>query len=276
MVERTVLHGTDQSGLTVSRPTNANHGHVFWDDNLRTLLVWDSNLKMYLPTNGAALYSAASPRELFDDFAGSVLSDIWTVNSGSDAQALDPVLDTDNVLSELFGVTGNAGTGTAADATSITGPLAFEAEEGELIMVARFKISAITNVAFFVGFTDVLASTLELPVSLSVATYTTNATDACGIMFDTAATTDTMRLVGVDSDVDATHADTSVAPVADTYLDVKIVVSTAGAMTVTIDGIEYAAVAAAVSPGVDICPIVVAEARTTTSRTITVDHIGVT
>src|SRR3546814_17818472 len=93
---------------------------------------------------------------------------------------------------------------------------------GGRCLVTRLKLSAITTCYAFVGFTDV--TTLEAPIisAGSANTLTSNASDAVGFMFDTGMTDDNWWLVGVDTDVDATHEDTGLAPVADTYATFEV------------------------------------------------------
>ncbi len=276
MAERTTHYGITQQGPTNERPTNAYDGFSYYDTTLRELIVWDATIKNWFSASGRALYSASSPRMLSDDFKGADLDARYSLNEGNDDVAALPALRAGVHHGEMRLTTGNAGTGTAADGSVWGGPAAcWEAEEGQITLTVRAKISAITDVAFFIGLTDTLpASTLEMPATLAVATYTTIATDAVGFLFDTAATTDTLRAVGVKNDVDATHVDTAVAPVADTYKVFKLAVDVAGTARFYLDGVLKATVENAVSPGVDLVPIIIAEARAAAGRTMDVDYVS--
>lgn len=211
----------------------------------------------------------------FEDFEGDVLKDQWSGAKGSDGDGVVPTIVAGSQTGKVRLTSGNDGT-DGADLCILTHALNWKANQGGLTMVCRFQISAITAAYFFVGFTDVLATTtVEAPATLSGTSYTTAASDACGLMFDTAATTDTIRAVGVAADVDATHVDTSIAPVAATDLVVRIDLSTAGVMTAYINGTLVATVAGAVTPTVLLTPVVAVSQRATTARTLDVEYLGV-
>lgn len=261
-----VEQGCDTSGTWATRPRNAHSGAKFYATDKYRGFIYDDNLKVWLPSDGMAFYDASS-KYLVDCFRGSLIDNLYTLNEGNDAQALLPALDLDQQGGKVDLVTGDAGTGTAADASVMTGPLVWEMEEADVAtrLFLRAKLSAITNVAMFFGFTDSLASTLEMPATLSTTTFTTNATDGGGFLFDTAATTDTIRGISVAAGVDGTDLDTAIAPVADTYVDMLMVVTPAGVASMYLDDTLYGTITLPV--GVDLCPIFIAEARSTASRT---------
>jgi len=267
-------HGVDMSGAFADIALGGPSGQGFWDTTNRRLFMFDHALGGFpISTGERGIKSAATPRYICDNFRDAAVDTaIWTLNSGTDAQAVDPAILATSQIGECNLVTGNVGSGMAADGSSMVSALDIEAEEGEINLVGQIKLSAITTVWFFFGLTDLV--TLEAPVTLSTTTFTTNATDACGIMFDTAATTDTIRAVGVANNVDATHVDTTIAPVAATYMDVRIRVSTVGKMDVWLDGVWRGAVSSAVTPSVNLGVILAADARTTASRTLTSNLIG--
>jgi hypothetical protein len=127
---------------------------------------------------------------------------------------------------------GTIGSTTASMAVSgiqLDRGLAWRADQGDLVFETRIKLSAITNIAVFVGFTDQTAA-LEMPIqsAASADTFTTNATDAIGFMFDTSMATDDWWITGVANDVDATMQDTTFAPVANTYETLRIGVNASG------------------------------------------------
>jgi hypothetical protein len=224
---------------------------------------------------GGVYPNYAGKVSLFDDFLGDVLEDGWSGAAGNDNVTAAPAIS-----AAASGVvrltTGDAGSGTAADASSLTHALNWKAANGDLVMEARFKVSAITTVAFFVGFTDVLATTtLEFPITLATTSFTTNATDAVGFVFDTAATTDTIRAIGVANDVDSSSINTSVAPVADTFLTVRVEVTSGGVGTFYINDVSYGSLSGVVTTSVALTPIIIAEARSTSSRTLDIDYIWV-
>lgn len=277
MVARTVLHGVDESVPTSKLAAllgRANHASKIYDETTGKLFIFDGIANQpFVIGGGGYFYSASSPRLLTDNFDSTTLNSGWTVNKGSDPQCVNfATVAADPGYAK--GTTGDAGSSAAVDCVSITGPLVFEAEEGEILFSARVKVDAVTNLGIFIGLSDALASTLEMPATLSVVTYTTNASDAVGFLLDTAATTDTIRCVGVDTDVDVTHVDTADAWAADTWKIFQLRVATNGTTKFYIDGTLVATIAACVTPGVDLCPIVAAVSRTTASRIVSIDYIA--
>lgn len=220
--------------------------------------------------------SRAGSVELFDDFLGDVLEDAWSGAKGTDAQAVVPTIVA-GAEDGWVRLTSGDTTVVAESLSSLTHGLNWKAESGQLVFEARVKpVSSVASVAYFVGFTDVLAtSTLEEPATISGTTYTTNATDAVGFLYDTAATDDYWKLVGVKNDVDATHVDSGVAPVADTAVKLRIELSTAGVASFYINDVLKGTLSEAVTASVALTPIVSVMARTTTSKSIDVDYIHV-
>lgn len=208
-----------------------------------------------------------------DDFHGDTLDTKYSGAKGADAQAVVPTIN-----SQVNGVvrltSGDVGDTFANDGSSLTHELNWKANQNNLFIEGRIKpVSSVANVAFFFGFSDSLATgTLEAPFTLSGTTFTSNATDAVGILFDTAATTDTIRCVGVKADTDATPIDTSIAPVADTSYWVEIYVDSSGNATFLIDGVNYGTIANAVTASVALTPILTIVTRTTASKSIDLDY----
>lgn len=268
------LNGVDLAATLDKLPTRGVHGQPIYESTKRRLLVWDDNIRFWLAMQ-AAIVSGSSPRYVADDFQGDALDAGWAVANGLDAQAVDfahVALATDPEGS-IVGTTGNAGDTFANDGIAIATPLTFRistSQDGTIEGRAKVKLGNVTNAYLWVGFTDVLpTTTLEAPVTLATTTYTSNASNACGIIYDTAATTKTIRAVGVAADVDATHVNTSIVPVINTYNDVRIQVSSAGVMKVWIDDVLVATVADAVGTTTDLTFMIAACSRTTTSITCT-------
>lgn len=212
----------------------------------------------------------------FDDFLGDVIADQWGVDKGSDGAAANFAISA--AVNGMVRATTGAGAGAsmAANGVQLHQQLLWKANMGNLEMEARVKISAITTVALFVGFTDQIGS-LEAPITsaASADTITTNATDAVGFMFDTAMSTDTIWLVGVKNDVDATKANSAVAPVADTWITLKVELDTSGNATFYINGAKKGTVSAAVTATVALTPVVTCFRRAAESITCDVDYIDI-
>ncbi len=211
-----------------------------------------------------------------DDFLGDLVKDEYTLLSGSDAQALDPVISAakNGVLRLTCG--DDATTTMAVNGSQLAMALNWDASvaNSSLFMEARIKVSAITNIVFFVGFTDSLS--LEMPFTISGTTVTSNATDAVGFVFDTNQTTDRFYAVGVDTNTDATAQLLDTAPVAATWIRLGVRLWDDGEAEFYIDGVKKGTtMTAAATPTVDLTPTIAVFSETTTSHTLDVDYITV-
>jgi hypothetical protein len=197
---------------------------------------------------------------LLDDFTGDVVADQWNLLEGTDSATTDAAVLAGGIGGVLRLTTGDAGTGIAADHVQVTQALQWQASNGKLTFQARLKLGTITNVWAYLGFTD-LATSLEAPVTLNATTFTTNASDAVGFMFDTTATVDTWRMVGVK---------------ADTYATFRVEVDTSGNATFFYNGSQVGYLANAVTAGADLTPTLnYANLSGTTARTMDVDYVYV-
>jgi hypothetical protein len=132
----------------------------------------------------------------------------------------------------------------------------------------------------FIGFTDQIAA-LEMPFTLAAGdALISNASNACGILFDTAADTDQWCLVGVAADVDAAKQFSGSAPVAATYETWRVEFSATGATNASAsfyrNGVLVGVVMAnAIVGNTDLTPVVAAFSRGAASRNIDVDYVHV-
>lgn len=214
---------------------------------------------------------------LYDDFLGEEVDGYkWQSLIGTDSTCVSAILAQDQTRGLLRLTTGaDAGATMALNGCQVNGALNWTAAQGGLAFEARLLMSAITDVVVYVGLTDQV-SALEMPFTLSGTTLTSNATNAVGVLFDTAATTDDWWLVGVAADVDATQQDTAVAPVAATMETWRIEITTAGVATFYRNGSAIGtALSGAVSASAQLTPVVAAFARGAASRTVDVDFISV-
>lgn len=217
---------------------------------------------------------------LFDDFLQQTLTEAdepWILNSGSDAQAIDPAIN-----AQEGGVvrltTGDVGSGVAADGSQLVCHIPVQADSGGLVFEARLHInSAVTDIELFAGLTDV--TTLEAPASIgSSDAITTTFSNGVGFVYDTGADTDEWFMVGVDGDTDATgNGTTGEAPVADTYQTLRIEVDADGeGAQFYVDGTKVGNLTASVcGASTNLYATIVANATTTTSKTVDVDYIMV-
>lgn len=230
--------------------------------------------------------SSPSRAVLFDDFTGATVAlgttiaatgTSWRSRVGSDAQCVNWTV-TPAINGTVVGTIGDTTASMAVSGVQLDSGLSWKAEQGGLVLQARVKLSAITDIAVFIGFTDQTGA-LEMPIqsAASANTITTNATDAIGFFFDTSMTTDDWWIAGVANDVDATHQDTTFAPVADTYETFRIEVTAAGAADFFRNGKRVGTrMSGAATATVALTPVIAGFNRTTSGTpTITADYINV-
>lgn len=248
----------------------------------RTVLTEAVNLVVFSNSSGTVTTRIWRPTtsqiNMTDDFDGAVISTGWThPTKGSDGATADFAILAD-VGGKVRGTTGaGAGGSMAANGIQLNRALSWKANQGGLSLEARIQVSAITNISFFVGFTDQVAS-LEAPIisASSADTITTNATDAVGFMFDTNMATDNIWLVGVANDVDATAQNSAIAPVAATYITLRVELTSAGVATFFINNIRTGtAMTGAVTPTIALTPVVTVFTTTAASATMDIDYINV-
>jgi hypothetical protein len=129
---------------------------------------------------------------------------------------------------------------------------------------------------FFAGFTDVLGSTVEAPIFLVTTAIDSDATDACGIAFDTDGTTDEFFHGGVKAGTDTAPDYSGSAPVAATYVTLRVEVSAAGAVQGFVNDVAIGPpVANAVTVTVALVPIIFVANRGAAARNVLVDYIHV-
>lgn len=224
-----------------------------------------------------------TPSETFvmlDDFVYQTLTEAntpWILNSGSDAEAVDTVINAD-AYGVARMVTGDADGTMANDGTQLVSHIKVVPNQGGVEVEARLKINtAVTDISVNFGLTD--SQSLEEPFSIGASdVITSNATDGACLVYDTDADTDEWFACAVDSDTDDTgNATTAVAPVADTYQILKIAISADGnTVTYYINGTLVATLNnAGVSPDAVLYATITACSTTTTSKTVDVDYIKV-
>lgn len=222
-----------------------------------------------------------APINIYEDFLGVKDSDLaipqpWNLCLGSDAQAAVALTA---VNGGALAVTTGNNSGTASDDIVMVN-LALNFLPGSLYdLNFEAKIRMATSVAtgtMGFGFTDVLSTTgsTEEPSSISATTLTTNATDAVGLIYDTAATNDYWHYWGVNTDVDSMFASTGVAPVADTYNILRCQISNGRTAKLWIDGVLVKEQATALA-NVALTPYVYFNATTTASIVGAIDYLRV-
>jgi hypothetical protein len=220
---------------------------------------------------------------LYDDFLGAgvaygtTIVSPWRSRKGSDAQAVDFTV-TPAVNGEIVGVIGDTTASMAVSGVQLDAGLSWKANMGQLLFEARVKLSQITLISAFIGFTDQTGA-LEMPIhsAASANTITTNATDALGFFFDTSMTADTWWTAGVANDVDATHQNSGFAPVAATYETFRIEVGTDGSAYFFRNGVLVGTkMTGAVTATVALTPVIAGFNRDTSNTpSITADYVHV-
>lgn len=203
--------------------------------------------------------------KLFDDFTDDTINTFrWTANADTGGT-------TETEEGVVNGVLRLASDGTDGDINNVFGVEAFSAAGGPLCMEARVKMSSLST-GVFVGFTDDNAAD-EIPIDDDGGTLTTTASTAVGFVYDSGGN-DTWDMVSVDDDVDGAQTSTGVAPVADTYQTLRVVVNSDGSAEFFINGKFEGSRTAAVDTDAVLCPAVAQKANGTACN-VDVDYIYV-
>jgi hypothetical protein len=149
-------------------------------------------------------------------------------------------------------------------------------------MEAKVKISQITGTCICVGFVDALTNTNDhVAMELSGANMVnmTNTADACGMVFDTDATTDVWYCVTANNGTEGTPtaATGSLAPEADTYFKIRVQTNSSGDVDFYYNGIPVGHKAAAIAHTATdlLTPYIGFIARSTDAQVCTVSRITV-
>ncbi|MCR4333108.1 MAG: hypothetical protein NUV34_10490, partial [Sulfuricaulis sp.] len=213
---------------------------------------------------------------MFDDFLGEEIDgDKWWALQGTDGSIEQPIVLQDQAGGAIRMITGaDAGATMALNGVQLQSNLNWRANNGGLSIEFKVTMSAITALAIFVGLTDQHAA-LEMPFTLGAGdALTSNASNAVGVLFDTAADTDNWWLVGVAADIDATKQNGAVAPVANTFERWRIDLSATGVATFYRNGtLVGVAMAGAVTASVLMTPVIAAFSRGAATRNIDCDFI---
>ncbi len=236
-------------------------------------------------TGAQHVWSPQRYASVFEDFTGATAAlsatipaspGVWRSRKGSDGQGVDWTVSAGNG-GVAIGTIGDSTASMAVSGVQLDAGLNWKANMGELAFEAKVKMSQITLISVFIGFTDQVAA-LEMPIhsAASANTLTSNATDAVGFMFDTSMTADTWWLVGNVNGTPATHQNTSLAPVADTYAVFRIELSTTGVATFYYNGAVVGTTMTALTATVALTPVIAGFNRDTSNTpTLTCDYIGV-
>lgn len=218
---------------------------------------------------------------LFEDFYGTWAigdagpADTWstTAGSGTGNAVATTVAASLNGAVTLKSASDDGAHG--ANCSTFTGiNLGWKANQGGLAMGARLKLSDVSEAVLFVGFTDTISTTVELPLFLTTTAIDSDATDACGVGYDVDGTTKQFFHGGVKAGTDTTPAYSGSAPTDDTYFVVRVEVSAAGSVQGFInDQAIGPAVANAVTATTALTPAIIVGNRSANQVTATIDYI---
>ena len=220
----------------------------------------------------------------FDDFLGTWLitdasqANLWASTAGSGTANQIATTVANSLNGEVTLKSASDDGNHAANGSTFTGVgLGYKANQGGLAIEARFSVDDVTNgVALFIGFTDVVSSTVELPIFLVAAAIDSDASNACGVGFDKDGTTEQWFHGGVKGDADTTPAYSGTAPADGVVVTVRAEVSAAGAVQGFINGTAIGvAVADAVTITTALTPAFIIANRSANQCIATIDYIKV-
>jgi hypothetical protein len=225
--------------------------------------------------------------EVFDDFNGAAILGTWGLLKGSDAAAANFAVSA-ALDGTVLGSTGaNAGVSMATNGVQISGHLNFQVNSplnaatpssgatSKTEFGCRLKLSAVTTMAIFVGFTNQVAA-LQMPIQGSGTgnAFTNNANDACGFLFDTAMSTPVWWGVGAKAGTSSAGQQGATAPVANTYDDMFFDVDATGNISYYLNGVLFGVLTpSAVTASVPLAPVVAAFRRSAASANISIDYL---
>lgn len=165
----------------------------------------------------------------------------------------------------------------AQNCSTLTGiNLGFKANQGGLAMETRLKLSDVSEAVLFVGFTDTISTTVELPLFLNGADIDSDATDACGVGYDVDGTTKQFFHGGVKNGTDTAPAYSGGAPADNEYFTVRVEVSKTGEVQGFINGQAIGTpVSNAVTITTALTPAIVVGNRSANQVVATIDYITV-
>jgi len=280
----------DTSGTAIALLTDASTINFpeadIRDTNGNLLLSFDQD-GMVLPTSGPRIngipVADANRAVIFEDFLGTWLksdagpADLWSSTAGSGTANAAAVTVAASLNGEVT-IKSASDDGThAANGSTFTGiNLGYKANQGGLEMGVRLKIDDVSEAAVFIGFTDTISTTVELPIYLLAGAVDSDAADACGLIYDVDATTDQWYVGGVAAGTDTEPtAIAAVVPVDATYLTATVRVSATGEVEGWINDTYIGKVGSAVTATTALTPAIVVANRSANQVILTVDYIWV-
>lgn len=245
----------------------SNSVKAMWDQFL-TLIDSSSLYSKFVFTEdffGTWAIGDAGPADQFSSTAGS----------GTGTQVATTIANSINGEVTLKSASDDGAHG--ANCSTLTGiNLGFKANQGGLAMEARLKLSDVSEAVLFVGFTDTISTTVELPLFLTGADIDSDATDACGVGYDVDGTTKQFFHGGVKNGTDTVPAYSGGAPADNVYFTVRVEVSATGEVQGFINGQKIGTpVSNAVTITTALTPAVIVGNRSANQVVATIDYITV-
>lgn len=236
--------------------------------------------------SGASWVEPSGAAILFDDFLSDTLdADDWdavAVQATGGTRFAHNTAGGDPTAGHGGWIVATTGTGDN-DTEGLFGQLAWAAERagnGLLVYETSISLPSVAGIGFSAGLTDARTEAATL-FQFITTTWTTVPTDAVALSFDTDATTDLVRGIGVKADVDTTAVVGS-APAATTATRLRIEVDSTGkayfyqGATSAPDPTYLGSAAAAVTATVLLCPFVEVSAKAgSAAKSIEVDYVFV-
>ena len=210
----------------------------------------------------------------FDDFLGIAIDarTSSTAGSGTGNAAATIVANSDKGEITMHSASDDGAHGANGSAMSLD-VTNFKANMGGLYIEARLKIDDVSEAAVFVGFSDTISTTVELPIFASAGDLDSDAANAAGVGYDVDATTDEWFHGGVKANTDTALTHSGSAPTDDTYVTVRAEIDSSGRVRGFIDGTAIGGwVNSAVTITTSLTPYIVIANRSANQVIITLDY----
>ena len=165
----------------------------------------------------------------------------------------------------------NDGTNAANFSITTLDQVNFKANQGGCFMACRVKVDDVSEACLLIGFTDTISTTVEAPFFMNAAVIDSDATDACGLMWDVDATVDRIYLGGVKGDTDTDPLDTKLTMADAVYKEFAVAIDKNGTVHGWVDGSYVGSVANAVTVTVALTPFIAIGNRSANQVVATVD-----
>lgn len=197
---------------------------------------------------------------------------LWGSHLGSDGAAVGPAITVAKGGRMRLTTGAGAGGTMAVNGSQIDSELNWEPDAGGMRFATRLKLSAITNIVVFAGFTNQKAA-LQMPATLGAGNaMTVVANDFVGFLFDTSSDSDTIYMAGAKAGT-GQLLDSKLAYVAATDMSMTVEIDVNGNAQFYMGGKLVGSIAGLTTKTVPMTPVVAAFTRTAASANVDIDHI---